>query len=116
VCHATGESIAAHNLGEGASGVMMIPIPRPGVYHGVTGLESARQTPGVTEILISAAPGQRYQTYPDESSYLGFIFARGSGPDMVTSALRGAHACLEFDLATELNTLKSVLPGRTLTA
>jgi hypothetical protein len=35
---------------------------------------------------------------------------------MVTSALRGAHACLEFDLATELNTLKSVLPGRTLTA
>src|SRR6266567_3807113 len=38
-------------------GVMMIPIPRAGVYNDVTGLEEARGVSGITEIVITAKQG-----------------------------------------------------------
>lgn len=103
VRHALGEQMDDSRLLDGATGVMMIPIPRPGIYRGVRGVDSAKATPAITEVLISAAPGQRYRTYPDESSYLGFIFARAPQPSQVTSALRSAHAAIDFDLTQELN-------------
>jgi hypothetical protein len=37
---------------------------------------------------------------PEGDSYLGFIFARGETPDEVEAALRTAHACLRFEIAT----------------
>ena len=35
---------------------------------------------------------------PEGDSYLGFIFARGSDPATVETALRAAHACLRFTI------------------
>jgi hypothetical protein len=85
-----------------ASGVMMAPIPRDGIYEGVEGVEEASRTPGVEDIVITAKPGQRLVSLPEGSSYLGFIFARGTSPQLVEDALRGAHEKLCFAIAPAL--------------
>jgi hypothetical protein len=40
--------------------------------------------------------------WPEGSSYLGFIFARGSSPEEAESALRAAHAKLHFIFSSRL--------------
>jgi hypothetical protein len=56
----------------------------------------------VEEVAITAKEGQRILPLPEGSSYLGFIFARAESPDRVEHALREAHACLQFEIATAL--------------
>jgi biotin carboxylase len=99
--HAIGEDIAGLRLADEASGVMMIPIPRAGVYEGVSGAD------GVDDIVITAKVGQTLAPLPEGASYLGFIFARGGDPAEVERALRRAHAKLSFRIATALPTLSS---------
>ncbi len=85
----------------GAAGVMMIPIPRRGIYHGLDGLASARSVAGITGVSITAEPGQIVAPPPDGASYLGFIFARAATPAQAENALRGAHRRLRFDIRPE---------------
>ncbi|HMD98876.1 MAG TPA: ATP-grasp domain-containing protein [Terriglobia bacterium] len=85
-----------------AAGVMMIPIPGPGIYEDVEGMEEAVGRPGVEDIIMTARPAQRLVTLPEGSSYLGFIFARGESPQLVEESLRGAHQKLHFVMATAL--------------
>jgi hypothetical protein len=85
-----------------ASGVMMIPVPQSGIFGGVTGEPDATATPGVTEILITARVHDYIAAWPEGSSYLGFIFARGENPESVEIALRQAHAKLGFQIASRL--------------
>ena len=87
------------------SGVMMIPIPRGGVYHSVDGLERARTVPLIEDVLITAKDGQRLIPLPEGASYLGFIFARGESPAAVEQALRQSHRELRFEIMTALETL-----------
>jgi biotin carboxylase len=87
--------------GSGASGVMMIPIPRRGIYHGLKGLAAAQSAPGVTGVTIAAEPGQIIAPPPDGASYLGFIFARAESPADAENALRIAHRRLHFDIRPE---------------
>jgi biotin carboxylase len=84
--------------GADAAGVMMIPIPRRGIYHGVEGLAAAQSVAGVTGVTITAQPGQIVAPPPDAASYLGFIFARASTPADAEAALRSAHRCLHLDI------------------
>jgi biotin carboxylase len=81
-----------------ASGVMMMPIPRAGLLRGVRGLARARGVPGIDEVTISLRRGARLVPLPEGHRYLGFIFARGAGPETVERALREAHAELEFEI------------------
>ncbi len=81
---------------EAASGVMMIPIVEGGIFQEVQGVEEARETPGVEDVLITAKPAQKLEPWPEGSSYLGFIFARGHSPRFVEEALRCAHQRLRF--------------------
>ncbi len=74
--HALGEDVSRVRLAPGAHGVMMIPIPRAGVYSGVGGLERARQVPGIEDVVITAKEGQTMLPLPEGASYMGFIFAR----------------------------------------
>lgn len=83
----------------GAAGVMMIPKPGPGVFRAVKGIEKANGVPHVTGVVITAHRGQRLVPLPDESGYLGFIFARCQDPADAEAALRAAHAYLEFEIA-----------------
>ena len=104
--HAAGADVTSARLSDAASGVMMIPIPKGGIYEDVVGVETALQVLGVEEINITAKPGQNLIPLPEGSSYLGFIFARGETPEEVESALRRAHARLRFSIATALPTFR----------
>lgn len=81
-----------------ATGVMMIPIPRAGVFRRVDGLEEAAQVARITGVHITVHPGQRLVPLPEESRYLGFIFARAPAPEAVERALRTAHASVAIVL------------------
>src|SRR6266446_6328750 len=85
-----------------ASGVMMIPVPRSGVLEGVFGEDAARSIPGITELSITARLHDAIAAWPEGSSYLGFIFARGSTPEKVALALREAHEKLSFTITPGL--------------
>jgi biotin carboxylase len=100
--HAVGEDVSQRRLCATASGVMMIPIPKAGIYVSVEGIESAVKTSDVEEVVITAKEGQRILPLPEGSSYLGFIFARAESAHRVEQALREAHASLQFEIATAL--------------
>jgi biotin carboxylase len=81
-----------------AAGVMMIPIPKGGMLHAVSGVEAALATPHVEGVEISVKPHTEIVPLPEGASYLGFIFARAKTPAEVEAALRAAHANLRFDI------------------
>ena len=106
--HAAGEDVSA---GEGisqvatsldAAGVMMIPIPREGIYVATEGVEQARSTAGIEDVIITAKEGQKLVPLPEGASYLGFIFARANSPEDVEKALRASHERLHFEIAAAL--------------
>jgi biotin carboxylase len=97
--HALGMPLDGLTRTPGASGVMMLPIPRPGILREVRGQESARAVPGVTGLEISIPRGRRIVPLPEGDRYLGFLFARGATPDEVEASLRAAHAALVIDIA-----------------
>ena len=105
--HALGESSRAWEREAAASGVMMIPIPRRGVFRRVAGLDEARRVPGVDDVRITAKADQLLVPLPEGASYLGFIFAHASGTEAVTAALRAAHARLAFTIDLEVPVLQS---------
>ena len=100
--HALGRDVAAWRRSPGASGVMMIPIPREGRYRAVEGVEDARRVPGIEDVVVTAAAGQRIAPPPEGASYLGFLFARAPRADDAVTALRRAHRRLRFDIRPSL--------------
>jgi biotin carboxylase len=91
-----------------AGGVMMIPIPRGGIFRCVHGVDEAKSVPLIESIEITARIDHPIYPLPEGDSYLGFIFARGAAPEEVESALRESHSKLRFEIEEEL----SVLPNR----
>jgi len=85
-----------------ASGVMMLPVPKSGILEGVSGEDAARSIPGITELSITARLHDAIAAWPEGSSYLGFLFARGSTPEKVERALREAHEKLSFTITPSL--------------
>jgi biotin carboxylase len=105
--HAVGVDVSRVRLSDPASGVMMIPIPKGGgIYQGVEGMERAAGVSDVEDVIITAKEGQKILPLPEGASYLGFIFARAGSPARVEQALREAHACLKFDIATVLPVMR----------
>jgi biotin carboxylase len=104
--HAVGEDISQAVLEPGASGVMMIPIDRAGVFDGATGENAAREIPGITGVEITAKQGHALEPLPEGSTYLGFIFARAEKPEQVDQALRAAHAKLQFHISPVLPVMR----------
>jgi biotin carboxylase len=105
VLHAIGRQQRNPVLARPAMGVMMIPIPRAGVYQAV----SLTADPDVNEIeiVITAKPGQKLVPLPEGASYLGFIFASGADTAAVEASLRRAHASLKFEILTALDVVFS---------
>lgn len=103
--HALGEKPPALRLDGPASGVMMIPIPRAGIYQECSGVEAALRTRNIEGVEITARAGQVFRQLPEGGSYLGFIFARAATPASAESALRRAHSKLEFRFAATLPVL-----------
>jgi biotin carboxylase len=85
-----------------AAGVMMIPVPRSGMFEGVEGIDAARNVAGIESIEITARVHDYIAAWPEGSSYLGFIFSHGDTPQQAEGALRAAHAKLKFAIAARL--------------
>src|SRR3989441_12670797 len=94
--HALGMPIPKLEREGQASGVMMIPVPGPGVLREVQGVDAARAVPLVEEGGITAHLGQTLVPWPEGSRYPGVIFARGGTSEAVEAAVPAAHAQLEF--------------------
>ncbi|HEY7725156.1 MAG TPA: ATP-grasp domain-containing protein [Anaeromyxobacteraceae bacterium] len=105
VAHAMGLAGVAGPRERRASGVMMLPIPRAGVLHGVEGLGDARAVPGVEDVVITIPEGREVEPLPEGDAYLGFLFARGETPAEVEAALRAGQARLRFDIRAPLPTV-----------
>ena len=99
--HALDRPLPQTQHGE-ASGVMMIPIPGRGIFQGAQNLDSALQVAGISDIQITASPGQIIAPPPEGASYLGFIFAQGMSPHAVESSLRQAHQRLAFEIQADI--------------
>jgi biotin carboxylase len=100
--HAVGETIQKVDRTADAVGVMMIPIPGAGILREVLGVGEARSVEGVTGVEISARLNHPLVPLPEGSSYLGFIFARGSTPAEVEQTLRDSHAQLHFRISKQI--------------
>jgi biotin carboxylase len=100
--HAAGVDAGDIATSAPAAGVMMIPIPRAGIYVDVEGLQRARSEPGIEEVIVTAKQGQKLVPLPEGASYLGFIFARAETFAAVEESLRGSHRQLRFEIATAL--------------
>jgi biotin carboxylase len=85
-----------------ASGVMMIPVPKSGVLEAVAGEDAARAVPGISDLLITARLHDYIAAWPEGSSYLGFLFAKGGRPEEVEQAIRHAHQKLAFAITPRL--------------
>jgi biotin carboxylase len=104
------EVVLRHALGEpvpdvaarDAAAVMMIPIPKRGIYQRVHHLDAARAVPHISHIQITAEPGALLLPAPEGASYLGFIFAQAESPQAAEQALREAQRLLRFDIETEV--------------
>ncbi len=79
----------------------MIPIPKVGTLEEVAGLDEAKATDAIEDVIITAALGRRLVPLPEGSSYLGFIFARAKTPAEVEKALRDAHKKLTFTIRAD---------------
>jgi biotin carboxylase len=99
--HALGMPLDSLTRAPGASGVMMLPIPRAGILRQVRGQEAARAVAGVTGLEVSIPRGRRIVPLPEGDRYLGFLFARGDTPAEVEASLRAAHALLVVDIEPE---------------
>lgn len=107
VRHAVGEDISPCTQDSAASAVMMIPIPRRGLFKRVAGEEHAREVTGVYDVRITAKPDQLLEPLPEAGSYLGFIFARGETPSDAELAVREAHRRLAFTIDAEIPVIAS---------
>ena len=106
--HALGQSIDRYVREPAAAAVMMIPIPRRGMFKRMTGIEAASAVRGVTEIHITAKEGQLLEPLPEAGSYLGFIFARGAQPQEAEQSVRTAYTRLDAVIAEPLRVLNSL--------
>jgi biotin carboxylase len=104
--HAAGEAPGDWRLVPTGSAVMMIPIPRAGLYRRALGVEAARAVPGVEDVRITAKPDQRLVPLPEGASYLGFIFARAATPEGAEQAVRLAHGRLRFEIEPVIEVLR----------
>ncbi len=109
--HALGRPVHHPDVDRGASGVMMLPIPGPGVLRAVEGIEAATAVAGIRSIEITAPPGTYLRPVPDADRYLGFMFASGATPEDVTAALLEAHQHLRVDIAATAPELPESLPS-----
>ncbi|MDQ2946249.1 MAG: ATP-grasp domain-containing protein, partial [Acidobacteriota bacterium] len=101
---AVGDQWVTHPFAD-AAGVMMIPIPREGIYQNVEGVDLAKHISGIEDVIITAKQGQSLVPLPEGNSYLGFIFARGDHPATVEAALRAAHSRLSFEIGAALRVM-----------
>jgi hypothetical protein len=97
--HAVGLPIQSLRREDRAAGVLMLPIPRPGVLRQVRGQDEARRVPGIEGVVLTVPAGERLVPLPEGDRYLGFVFARGPSAAEVERSLRTAQQQLVVETA-----------------
>jgi hypothetical protein len=100
--HAVGEPVDGFAVVNEARAVMMIPIPRRGVFRRVRGVDDARRVAGIDDVTITVKPDVTLVPLPEGRSYLGFIFATAGTAAAAELAVREAHSRLEFIIDREV--------------
>ena len=62
-------------------------------------INAASRVPGIEKVDIIIREGQELVPLPEGNQYPGYLFARADTPQQVVSALRAAHAKLNFAVA-----------------
>lgn len=81
---------------EQSRGVMMIPVKKAGLLRRVEGLSQARKTEFIDKVDIIINSGHELKPLPDDSHYLGYIFASAGSRQQVIDAINTAYAHLKF--------------------
>lgn len=89
--HAVGFPLQSLVREDRAAGVLMLPIPRPGVLRQIRGQDEARRVPGIEGVVLTVPAGEWLVPLPEGDRYLGFVFARGLSAADVERALRAAQ-------------------------
>jgi hypothetical protein len=105
ILHAIGDLPEQLTPATPASGVMMMPVPRGGIFERATGIDEARSVPGVDDVIITAKPGERLTPLPEGASYPGFIFASGIDAAFVETTLRRAYSAIGFHVLGALDVI-----------
>jgi biotin carboxylase len=87
---ALGQHVPVRRLA-GISGVLMLPVERPGILRAVDGRAEAAAVPGITGLTITVPVGQPVCPLPEGDRYLGFVFAEGESHQEVENALAAAR-------------------------
>ena len=93
--HATGAAIDCPERQGAAAGVMMLPVPANGVLRRVEGVEAARLTRHIEDLVITIPADEVVVPLPEGDRYLGFMFAAADTPIEVEMALRQAYRQLD---------------------
>ena len=111
--HALGADLSGVAREDVGAAVMMVPIPRRGVFRSVDGEAEARRVEFVEDVRITAKPGGLLEPLPEAGSYLGFIFARAPQRANAEMAVRQAHGHLRFviDPPIEVRRVPAGAPG-----
>ena len=96
-----GENITDTGIDE-AAGVLMLPVTQGGVLRRVEGVRAAGQVKYIEQVIIDVRAGQELIPWPEGGVYPGFVFARALTPEKAETALRAAHAQLNFVVAPKL--------------
>jgi biotin carboxylase len=104
--HACGEQVDETRRERSAAAVMMVPIPKRGIFKRVDGVEEARAVQYVDDVQITVKTDQLLEPLPEAGSYLGFIFARAPRPPDTENAVREAHRRLSFAIDPAIAVLR----------
>jgi biotin carboxylase len=98
---ALGESVAADEL-EPKQFVPVIQryaFPDPGRVVSVAGVEDARRIPGVSEVIVTAKPGDIIPPAGDKRPSAAMVLATGASREAALAAANDALACLRIETA-----------------
>jgi biotin carboxylase len=104
--HACGQDVSAFGREPSAAAVMMMPIPKRGIFKRVEHADEARAVPYVEDLHVTAKADQLLEPLPEGASYLGFIFARAPHPEEAEAAVRAAHRKLTFAIDPAIGVLR----------
>jgi len=94
--HACGDAVSGVEREPDAAAVMMVPIPKRGIFKQVHGVQEARAVKYVEDVRMTVKADQLLEPLPEAAGYLGFIFARAPRPGDAEAAVREAHGRLRF--------------------